>query len=321
VRKLLGIIAAASVAELALAGAVLGVAGVAGWLSPWLDIAAALAPIALLCGAAGAALAFAAYPAGLERRIVLALGLAGVLASGVLIAPELLSGGPTPGARTGPPLKVLTFNIWDHNRALGRTVDAILGSDADIVALQEDSLTLEDRRRLAPTYPYWAPCRLGCSILLLSKRPWIAYGQPDVASVPSFAWWGLTSAPDGRPVAIVSTHYVWPIPPGEQAGQRATLARFLDTLPKQDLLVTGDFNLAPWMAALRRQDTAFAPLTRRTHGVFTWPAVIAEIGYPAPFPILPIDQVYAGPAWKTLAVTRLPLAGSDHYGVLVTLGR
>jgi endonuclease/exonuclease/phosphatase (EEP) superfamily protein YafD len=321
VRKLLGIIAAASVAELALAGAVLGLAGLGGWLSPWLDIAAALAPIALVLGAAGAALAFAGFPPGPERRIVLGLGLAGVLASGALIVPELLSPGPTPGAATGPPLKLLTFNIWDHNRNLGRTDDAILGSGADIVALQEESLTLGDRRRLAAVYPYWAPCRLGCSILLLSKRPWVAYGQPDTAPVPSFAWWGLTTAPDGRPVAIVSTHYVWPLPPGEQAAQRAALAQFLGALPKQDLLVTGDFNLAPWMAALRRQDAAFAPLTRRTHGVFSWPAVIAEIGYPAPFPILPIDQVYAGPAWKTLAVSRLPLAGSDHYGVLVTLGR
>ena len=36
---------------------------------------------------------------------------------------------------------------------------------------------------------------------------------------------------------------------------------------------------------------------------------------------VPIDQLYASPVWKPLAVQRLPRAGSDHYGVLVTLAR
>jgi endonuclease/exonuclease/phosphatase (EEP) superfamily protein YafD len=323
VRKLLGIIAAASVAEIAFAGAIVGVAGLGGWWSAWLDLFAAVAPIALVLGAVGAALAFAAFPAGRERRIVLGLGLAGVLAAAILITPELLSPGPTPAAKTGPPLKLLTFNVWDHNRDTPGTVTAILASGADVVALQEETLTLEDTKRLLPTYPYWAPCRLGCSVTLISKQPWTATGQPaGAAPLPSFAWWGVTRAPDGQPVQIVSAHYVWPAPPSSgQAGQRAALARFLASLSEQNVLVTGDFNLAPWMATLRRQDASFAPLTRRTHGVFTWPAMMADIGWPAPFPILPIDQVYAGPAWKTLAVSRLPLAGSDHYGVLVTLGR
>jgi hypothetical protein len=42
---------------------------------------------------------------------------------------------------------------------------------------------------------------------------------------------------------------------------------------------------------------------------------------PAPFAFLPIDHLYAGPAWKTLAVSRMPRTGSDHFGVLVTLAR
>ena len=132
-RKLLGIIAAASVAELALAGALLGVAGLGGWFSAWLDVAAALAPVALVLGGLGAALAFAAFPPGPERRIVLALGLAGVLASAALDRARAAQPRPDAlGQRPGTPLKLLTFNIWDHNRQTGRTVDAILASPRSI---------------------------------------------------------------------------------------------------------------------------------------------------------------------------------------------
>jgi endonuclease/exonuclease/phosphatase (EEP) superfamily protein YafD len=39
------------------------------------------------------------------------------------------------------------------------------------------------------------------------------------------------------------------------------------------------------------------------------------------FPVLAIDHIYAGPAWRTLAVSRLPRTGSDHYGVVASLAR
>jgi endonuclease/exonuclease/phosphatase (EEP) superfamily protein YafD len=158
--------------------------------------------------------------------------------------------------------------------------------------------------------------------LMVSKRPWLV-GGPATAQTDThdLAIWGETTAPDGGPVWVLTTHYVWPAPPGEQASQRAKLAGIVGGLDRSNLVIAGDMNLAPWTAALRRQDSDFEPLERRTHGVFTWPAMIARFDRPAPFAILPIDQLYASPVWKTLAVQRLPRAGSDHYGVLVTLAR
>jgi endonuclease/exonuclease/phosphatase (EEP) superfamily protein YafD len=218
---------------------------------------------------------------------------------------------------------VLTFNTWDDNRQPDQTVDAIIGANADVVLLQEFfGLSVKAQQRLATVYPYRAGCPAGCDLVMLSKRPWLV-GGPDTANRDEHdtAIWGETTAPDGRPVDVLTLHYAWPLPPGVQVYQRGVVAGVVAGLPKANLIVAGDFNLAPWTAALKRQDAAFAPMTRRERALSSWPALIARMGRPSPFPILPIDHVYAGAAWKTLSVRRLPRAGSDHFGLLVTLAR
>ncbi len=322
-RKLLSTIGQATVAELCLGGAVLGLAGLGGWLSGWLDVVAAFAPIWLAMSALGAALAWPALGREMRRPALVAAAI-GLVANGALMAPEFLR--PTPIARPaglGAPLNVLTFNVWDDNRQADATVDAIVGSGADIVLLQEFyGLSMDAQQRLFAAYPYRAGCPAGCDLVMLSKRPWLV-GGPATAnrSQNDVAIWGETTAPDGRPVDLMTLHYLWPLPPGPQALQRRWIAAAVEGLPKANLIVAGDFNLAPWTAALKRQDAAFAPMTRREKALFTWPALIARLRRPSPIAILPIDHLYAGAAWKTLAVRRLPGAGSDHYGVLVTLAR
>ena len=85
-------------------------------------------------------------------------------------------------------------------------------------------------------------------------------------------------------------------------------------------ILAGDFNLTPWTFALRRMDVQFG-LTRRTRALATWPNRLPSHDNPAlmPFPILPIDQIYAGSAWRTESIRRGPRTTSDHYGVLATL--
>jgi vancomycin resistance protein VanJ len=229
----------------------------------------------------------------------------------------------TPHAHGAPALKLLTFNVWDHNARPDATIAAILRADPDIVTIQEaDGLGQSELTLLERAYPYRATCSAGCSLIMLSKRPWAGaapyFAQADARDL---AIWGVTTAADGQPVQVLTTHYLWPIPPAPQAAQRAALAGVVGSLDRRGLIVAGDFNLAPWTAALQRQDAAFAPLTRRTRGLFSWPAMIAPLHRPAPFAILPIDQIYAGPVWRTVSIRPLPRAGSDHYGVLVTLAR
>jgi endonuclease/exonuclease/phosphatase (EEP) superfamily protein YafD len=317
-------IAVASATEIALAGACLGLLSVAGRWNEWLDLFAQFAPFWLALSVIGAILAWLVVEPGLDRRVVMSIAAIGVLSNGALVVPEYARAVLSIhwGGRNVASLKVLTFNVWDENIDADATVAAILRTDADVVALQEVAgLGANQRAKLLTAYPFWIGCRpTPCDIALMSKRPWANNNSRIYPEAGGLAVvWGATAAADGQTVQLATTHYSWPLPFFHQAAQRAALARLVGGLDASNLILTVDSNLAPWSAALANQDHDLAPLVRRTRAVFTWPAVIA--GSPAPFPLLPIDHIYAGHAWRTVAVTRLPRAGSDHYGVLATLAR
>ena len=131
------------------------------------------------------------------------------------------------------------------------------------------------------------------------------------------AAWAEVQAPGGAFTAL-TTHYTWPTWVYAQEWQRGELVRLADRHRADDLIITGDFNLTPWSKALHEQDVRLG-LVRRTRAVFSWPAEFKRIVAPAP--LLPIDHVYAGRAWRTVSVKRGPRLGSDHYPVIVTLTR
>jgi len=323
---MIGAIAVASVVEIAAAGAVCGLLAIGGRWNGWLDLFAQFAPAWLALSLIGLVLAWPVIAPGGERAFVLAVSAVGVLANMALIGPEMVAALPRGGSPrpVTAPLKLLTFNVWDENVDPDSAVDAILAARADIVALQEISiLSIAQRQRLRATYPYWSTCEpTPCELALLSKAPWTK-SEFRLLRVGGglFVVWGETLAPDGGPLQLATTHLSWPIPPGPQAAERAGLVALIKPMPPTSLILTGDFNLTPWSSALQAQDEALAPLIRRTRAVFTWPATIAASKTPSPFPLLPIDHIYAGPAWRTLTIKRQPRAGSDHYGVLATFAR
>jgi len=319
--SLLRAIAAATAAELCAAGAALAVVGLFGGINGWCDVAAQFAPVWLAISAVGALLAWFGLK-GIGGRIgVIALALIGLASSAALIAPELVRRIPAwRGAPPPRPLTLVTFNVWNDNIAPGATVDTILKEGADVIAIQEKyGLDGAPIARLRAAFPYSAYCAPGCGVEMLSRRPWTSKGiQADPDSAPDEAIWGVTTAPDGAPVEIATTHLSWPLPPGEQQRRRAALVEAVKQLQRPDLVLTGDLNLAPWSWALRGLDAALRPLVRRDRALFTWPA---NIDRPAPFAVLPIDHVYAGPAWQTVEARRLSRSGSDHYGLRVVLAR
>ena len=97
------------------------------------------------------------------------------------------------------------------------------------------------------------------------------------------------------------------------------VAGVLNRLPKDRLILAGDFNSTPWSFSRRREDAMFG-LERRTKALFSWPAgEVSRHRIKVPFPFLAIDHVYAGKAWRTVSVRRGPRLGSDHYPVVVVL--
>ena len=229
----------------------------------------------------------------------------------------------------------MQFNLWELNFARDAAVRWILTQDPDIVVIEEATPPVPNALRAR--YPYQSGCSPEgfCSTMILAKHK-------PLASGPQFrlmtAWATYPSV--GGAITVVGTHLAWPWPPGRQQAQSARLASLLKTFPADRTIVAGDFNSTPWSFALRRQDQLFG-LQRRTKAVFSWPAdgivhitparhrpkamfywPIVTIGFVqpgSPAPLFPIDQVYAGKAWRTVSVERGPKLGSDHYPVVVTL--
>ena len=297
---------------LALASAIPAIAGQGGRWSNRLDVLNHFAPLWLVGGLAALGLWLVL---GRSGRITPALALLAVLSSAWLMAPELAASvrlGPVrPGDET---LKVLQFNVWDRNPDLPGTVRWILAQDADFVVLEEARHPII--RDLEAHYPYRTVCsgNTDCATTILSKRPPIT----REANPSLMAAWATYPSVDG-PITVMGVHLDWPWPPGKQQTQSLELADLLERFPTKRTIVAGDFNSTPWSFSMRRQDRMFG-LERRTRALFSWPArnTYGWRVWP-PLPLLPIDHVYAGGAWRTLNVRRGPRLASDHYPVVVTL--
>lgn len=294
-----------------------------GRFSDRLDILTHFTPWLL----AGALVAVAVWAlAGRQGRLTPGLALVGGLSAMMLMGPELVAAaGQKRAPVDGPTLKIIQFNLWGRNRDPEATTRWILEEDPDIVVFQEGFARSGGvARALAGRYPHRTTCAepRACSTMILAKRAPVAEGglQAGVSEAKLSGAWATFKGSRGT-YTVVGTHYTWPVPAGPQQQQTLRLAKVLEAFPKESLIVVGDFNSTPWSFSLRRQDRLFG-LERRTRALFTWPAGrFSGHDFAAPFPILAIDQVYAGSDWKTVAVRRGPALGSDHYPVVAQLTR
>ncbi len=318
------------VAGLAAALSLLGLLSAAGAWNETLDLLNHATPIFALGGVLGLVLGWL-NPGLRQRRLLMALGVGGALAAGVRVVPEALAGRQTVRPRPAAPrLTLLTQNVWDANREPHATAQALAATGADIILLQEletpGAKTVA--RDLERRYPFVADCGLvnrWCALAIVSRLPIAAWSYHQGGwKAPDWDRLVLVRATIDSPVLgrfdVIDTKLAHPYT-GDL--QRTQVWRLVDRIRGADqdhAILAGDFNLTPWSFALRRIDHSIA-LARRTRGLATWPNRLPIPGRPliAPFAILPIDQVYAGSAWRTVSVTRGPRTGSDHYGVLVTL--
>jgi endonuclease/exonuclease/phosphatase (EEP) superfamily protein YafD len=241
------------------------------------------------------------------------LALIAVSYSLALVGPEIV--GRLASRPQGPsPFKLLSANVWHDNPSPKQAIATILARDADAVFLQEiDGALAGALDELQSRYPYRSDCS-GSGVVIFVKTPITASGCGLAASGGRLDWvWVQTSTADGRPVTLATTHFTWPFPPGLQGAQRRLLAAGAGQLPPGDLILAGDFNTTPWSFGMRNQDRLLAPLSRRTHAWFTWPARLDALGWPWSIPVLPIDHIYAGSDWVTTRLTKVQIPGSDHF--------
>jgi endonuclease/exonuclease/phosphatase (EEP) superfamily protein YafD len=295
---------------IACANAAAALAANAGGVFPQLDVIAQLAPLLAGIGLGGLLAASLSPQARTPIRVA---SLIGLLASVALIAPAFAR----PRGPSAPPdapgqIKVIQINALRSNTDIGRVADWLIAQRPDIVTISE---ARHDLRDLLLRRTGWKTAGAAGNLMILTPDAYTHMTRPKAPPGSLLTFVNATYAIQGQPTEIVTTHLLHPTDPGE-VGQLPDLVRIVAARPRPRMILTGDFNSSPWSHSLRRLDRELG-LTRRDAVVPTWPAQLMGVRWP--WPLLPIDHVYAGPAWATVKVERGPWLGSDHYPLVVTL--
>jgi endonuclease/exonuclease/phosphatase (EEP) superfamily protein YafD len=286
---------------------VAGLSQLGRWNQTW-DLFTHFAPIYLAIGVA--AVLLGVVFTGRWRIAVLSAGVACVFAAGLLMAPEYLrSAGPKAAAGAGPTFKIVQFNAWDDAGGTGRLAAWLDAERPDVVVVAEANRRI--RQGLA-RHGWWSVAGRSGVMLFTRARPVATILPSDNASGPMELIGVVLATPVGK-ATVLGLHAPWPTQ-RSLSRERKALLPIVRSYPAATTILAGDFNSTPWSFARRRDDRDFG-LIRRTRAVFTWPVGRHHV----PFPLVPIDHVYAGSAWATVRVERGPALGSDHYPVVVTL--
>ncbi len=306
---------------MALAPALLAVLGLGGAISERLDVLTHFTPLYGAGGLCVIGLAGLAGPPNLEATI---LGLVALLAAGALMAPDWIAQlAHRRGVGEGATLKLIQFNLWYRNQDPVRTARWIEAEKPDIVVVEEAmGAAAPVLDALAASLPHRSLRLDGkrSTTLILSRLPISESG--DLADIDGSRFSGAWARIDDGVASFVvlGAHLTWPVPPRPHQAQSRGVARRLEDFDRSSLIVAGDFNVTPWSFALRRQDARFA-IPRLSRALATWPAARTQWGFTIPIPILPLDHIYAGPAWRLVSLRRGPRLGSDHFPLVAVLAR
>ncbi|MCO5063096.1 MAG: endonuclease/exonuclease/phosphatase family protein [Rhizobiaceae bacterium] len=212
-----------------------------------------------------------------------------------------------------PVYKLLQLNAYYGNRDPKAVIALIAREYPDVITLEE----VTDRWRgeldhISAAYPYRLDCRVEkFSTLILSRRPMDKGHNPYCAPNGRI---GLAQIDfNGRVIDVMALHLPWPWPSDqtEMIEEHAPLLQLLG----ETAIAAGDFNAAPWSAAVRKV-VEFGGFTRLEHVGPTWighhilPAGLKFLG-------LPIDQVMTKGRIVVHSARTLEPVGSDHLPVLV----
>ncbi|WP_421935367.1 endonuclease/exonuclease/phosphatase family protein [Phenylobacterium sp.] len=273
-----------------------------------LDLLSHFAPLYAITAALGLVWSIVA-----GRGPIVAASLLGLLASGILIAPEFRrDAGPAASVTAPGQIKVIQFNAGRDNSDIQGVADWLIAQDADVITLTEGRRQL---RRLIQKRTGWRTAGGHGQLVIYTRDQYVGMVRPRPPKPDVATFVNATYDRPGGPVEVITAHLTWPTRP-DIARQMRAMAFVAAARPRDRMILTGDLNASPWSAQLRRLDASLG-LTRRDRAVATWPAQV--MGRPWPLPFLAIDHVYAGPGWATVKVERGPHLGSDHYPLIVTL--
>jgi len=219
-----------------------------------------------------------------------------------------------PAAETaGTRFRLLQFNLRFDNPRRREVIDFILGTDADIVMLNETSRLWEDAlKELDERYPQSFHCpewNLIGGSMIFSKFP--MRGSKDYCG--PYAAMGFTEVGiDGEWVELGVVHLRWPWPASGPRQIEEVKPR-LETLGG-DAILAGDFNAATWSHSVAQVAEYGNLQIKRGFGgtwIYKW-----FPGSLAPLLGLPIDNILSKGRVSVYRAETLPAIGSDHLPIL-----
>lgn len=255
-----------------------------------------------------------------RRRIASALlNAAGMIAAAVTFVPDwvrpdvLLA---QPGQQRS--IRLIQINIWDANPDPDTSLDWIVRQKPDIVAMQEVTPAVN----IGMLKRGFSVGRDRAAVTIFTRLPFTGR-RDDIDSShwtapPPVVREGIEEPATGRVFYVFALHLSHP----ERRRTAGEIDAFFDLLTHYDrdrLIVVGDLNRSPWSALLQRFDRRLG-LFRLDHAEPTWPSAV-RIGsrYLPAVPLIPIDHVYVGPAWRVVKFETGPAMGSDHRPLIVDL--
>lgn len=239
-----------------------------------------------------------------------------------------LAGATLAGERS---VSLVELNVWDLNRDPVKTIAWLRSTNADVIVLAEARESfVGELARAFPDYPTLVTCEVRpyCGQVVLSRFSgrlvpggrWVADGYRH--SAPGDQTMALAAVeldipgPDGvnRPTPVVAVHLDRRGVSGVVEHQAESLLRAVTAASgrfRTRLILAGDFNASPWSPQMRRFDrtvgaeriSAFAP---------TWPSALRLGAGFSVQPLLAIDHIYLGCAWKARQLRVGKDVGSDH---------
>ena len=244
-----------------------------------------------------------------EGRIALAgLVCAGIIA--VLVIVDTRARASSPGPRAD--LSVLWFNMLESNEIPDtRLAEALTAADVDILILAESTpmaATLPGLMQETHPHVLECPAESHCGLLLLSRVP-LAFRMIRDLSSGEGRLLRVTYASENHPtVHLIGAHLVKPWYTGFSDTDMEALEAALDAKVPPPLILTGDFNAAPWSRRLRGLSDRFA-LKHAPWPLATWPAKLGRWG-------VPIDHMLVGGGVELHRIATWGQGlGSNHLGL------
>ena len=215
-------------------------------------------------------------------------------------------------------IKIMQLNLLFKNTSYEHVARISLNSGADFITFQEvTSTTGRVLDLIRHQYPFQLSCAFGAvgSVAIASRHEFANSESKLCLRANGFAKASFSLNGQNITVASIHLHWPWPSIQSEQIGR---ISNSLNAL-SGPVLIAGDFNAAPWSAAVKR--VAAESNTRVVNGVLqTWGPV--EISKRLiPWIGLALDNTLHSLDLKPVDRRLLEDAKSDHFPVLTTFQR